>query len=83
MAREGDTYYVFATTTGRHGDQLPIRCSQDLHEWKMCGYVFDRIPEWIQKASPVTRGLWAPDISYFHGEYHLYYAYSAFGVNTS
>ena len=83
MAREEDTYYVFATTAGRHGGQLPIRCSQDLHEWKMCGYVFDRIPEWIQKASPVTRGLWAPDISYFHGEYHLYYAYSAFGVNTS
>ncbi len=83
MAREGDTYYVFATTTGRQGGQLPIRCSQDLHEWKMCGYVFDRIPEWIQKASPATRGLWAPDISYFHGEYHLYYAYSAFGVNTS
>lgn len=83
MAREGNTYYVFATTTGRQGGQLPIRCSQDLHEWKMCGYVFDRVPEWIQKASPATRGLWAPDISYFHGEYHLYYAYSAFGVNTS
>jgi arabinan endo-1,5-alpha-L-arabinosidase len=27
--------------------------------------------------------LWAPDISYFQGKYHLYYAYSAFGVNTS
>jgi len=35
------------------------------------------------QASPITRELWAPDISYFQGKYHLYYAYSAFGVNTS
>jgi arabinan endo-1,5-alpha-L-arabinosidase len=27
--------------------------------------------------------LWAPDISYFDGMYHLYYAFSAFGKNTS
>src|SRR5215468_8059666 len=24
-----------------------------------------------------------PDISYFHGEYHIYYAFSVFGKNTS
>jgi len=54
-----------------------------LTAWKLCGHVFDEIPAWIRAASPRTRELWAPDISYFHGEYHLYYAYSAFGVNTS
>jgi arabinan endo-1,5-alpha-L-arabinosidase len=83
IAHEGNTYYVFATTSNPRQGQLPIRCSHDLHEWKMCGYVFDSIPAWIRKVSPVTRGLWAPDISYFNGEFHLYYAYSAFGVNTS
>jgi arabinan endo-1,5-alpha-L-arabinosidase len=83
IAHEGDTYYVFATSTNPRLGQLPIRCSHDLHRWKMCGYVFDSIPDWIHQASPATRGLWAPDISYFAGEYHLYYAYSAFGVNTS
>jgi arabinan endo-1,5-alpha-L-arabinosidase len=83
MAHEGNTYYVFATTTSPRGGQLPIRCSHDLHAWKMCGYVFESIPAWIHKASPETRGLWAPDISFFNGEYHLYYAYSRFGVNTS
>ena len=41
------------------------------------------IPAWIHEASPTTKELWAPDISYFEGKYHLYYAYSAFGVNTS
>lgn len=83
IAHEGSTYYVFATTSNASEGQLPIRCSHDLHEWKMCGHVFATIPAWIRKASPATRELWAPDISYFHGEYHLYYAYSAFGVNTS
>jgi arabinan endo-1,5-alpha-L-arabinosidase len=63
--------------------QLPIRCSPDLHEWKRCGAVFPSIPAWIQKLSPRTEELWAPDISYFDGLYHLYYAFSVFGKNTS
>jgi arabinan endo-1,5-alpha-L-arabinosidase len=83
IAHEGDTYYVFATTSNPHEGQLPIRCSHDLHEWKKCGFVFDQIPAWIHDASPATKALWAPDISYFNGKYHLYYAYSSFGVNTS
>jgi arabinan endo-1,5-alpha-L-arabinosidase len=70
--------------TGPHPQgQLPIRCSQDLHQWKNCGFVFPQVPDWIKKESPETKELWAPDISYFHGEYHLYYAFSAFGKNTS
>jgi arabinan endo-1,5-alpha-L-arabinosidase len=83
IAREGNTYYVFATTSNAREGQLPIRCSHDLLEWKPCGHVFAVIPAWIHEASPATRDLWAPDISYFQGRYHLYYAYSSFGVNTS
>jgi arabinan endo-1,5-alpha-L-arabinosidase len=83
IAHEGDTYYVFATTANADQGQLPIRCSHDLHAWKSCGYVFDQIPAWIHALSPGTKALWAPDISYFNGRYHLYYAYSLFGVNTS
>lgn len=84
IAKDGDTWYLFATANGpvRKGE-LPIRCSKDLHLWKLCGYVFDKIPDWILKESPKTRELWAPDISYFNGEYHLYYAFSVFGKNTS
>lgn len=84
IAKDGDTWYLFGTANGpvRKGE-LPIRCSNDLHAWKMCGYVFDTIPEWIRKESPQTKELWAPDISYFNGEYHLYYALSVFGKNTS
>jgi arabinan endo-1,5-alpha-L-arabinosidase len=63
--------------------QFQVRCSKDLHVWQRCGAVFPKIPEWIQQLSPKTRELWAPDISYFDGLYHLYYAFSAFGKNTS
>jgi len=63
--------------------QFPVRCSTDLHAWKRCGAVFPSVPEWIQQMSPKTEELWAPDISYFDGLYHLYYAFSAFGKNTS
>lgn len=82
IMKQGDTWYVFATGRAPHG-QMAIRCSQDLQMWKLCGQVFTEIPEWIQKESPGTKDLWAPDISYFDGEYHLYYAYSLFGKNTS
>jgi arabinan endo-1,5-alpha-L-arabinosidase len=84
IAKDGDTWYLFGTANGPNRDgELPIRCSQDLHVWKRCGNVFDKIPDWIRKQSPETKELWAPDISYFNGEYHLYYAFSAFGKNTS
>jgi arabinan endo-1,5-alpha-L-arabinosidase len=75
---------LFGTANGPVRDgELPIRCSRDLHAWKRCGNVFDKIPDWIKKESPETKELWAPDISYFNGEYHLYYAFSVFGKNTS
>jgi arabinan endo-1,5-alpha-L-arabinosidase len=83
IAREGDTYYVFATTSNAKEGQFPVRCSHDLLAWKLCGFVFPEIPAWIHQVSPTTRDLWAPDISYFAGKYHLYYAYSTFGSNNS
>lgn len=32
---------------------------------------------------PGLRGLWAPDVAYFNGKYHLYYSVSTFGSNHS
>jgi arabinan endo-1,5-alpha-L-arabinosidase len=85
IIKDGDTWYLFATVTGPNpqGQQLPIRCSNDLHHWEKCGFVLQQIPDWIKKESPETKELWAPDISYFDGLYRLYYAFSAFGKNTS
>jgi arabinan endo-1,5-alpha-L-arabinosidase len=83
IAKEGNTYYVFATGKTKMGGQFTIRCSHDLKQWAICGQVFDQIPDWIKKESPGTEELWAPDISYYNGQYRLYYAYSLFGKNTS
>lgn len=85
IIKEGDTWYLFTTTPPnmKTADQFPIRCSKDLTHWKACGYVFSEIPAWIKQLSPRTKELWAPDISFFDGKFHLYYAYSVFGVNTS
>ncbi len=81
--KQGNTWYVFATGFAPGGGQFAIRCSDDLEHWKLCGHVFDKIPDWIQKESPNTKELWAPDISQHDGIYRLYYAYSVFGKNTS
>jgi arabinan endo-1,5-alpha-L-arabinosidase len=87
---QGNSYYSFTTdpgglTTGN----LAIRCSQDKLAWTMCGtpghgdHVLDQIPSWVQTAVPGVSGLWAPDISFFSGLYHVYYAGSTFGSNQS
>jgi arabinan endo-1,5-alpha-L-arabinosidase len=83
IARKGNTWYVFATGKAPAGGQFAVRCSNDLEHWKLCGQVFDAIPQWIAQRSPGTKDLWAPDISFVHGEYRLYYSYSLFGKNTS
>jgi len=72
IIREGDTFYVFsAGGSPRQGGFIPIRCSKDLYNWSRCGTVFEQLPEWITQEIPGTRGIWAPDISYFNGKYHL------------
>jgi arabinan endo-1,5-alpha-L-arabinosidase len=85
IAKEGDTYYVFCTGGGRGGQAgvIPIRTSKDLHSWTMSGYVFDKLPEWATTEIPRGRGAWAPDISFYNGKYHLYYAVSSFGSRDS
>ncbi|HEY3705278.1 MAG TPA: arabinan endo-1,5-alpha-L-arabinosidase [Terracidiphilus sp.] len=83
IAREGNRYYVFATGGAPGGGQFAVRCSDNLTDWKRCGSVFDKVPDWIHQQSPKTRDLWAPDISFFKGKFHLYYAFSSFGSNVS
>jgi arabinan endo-1,5-alpha-L-arabinosidase len=84
IIRESDTYYVFSTgwidsATGA----LPWRSSKDLVSWTARGSVFPAIPHWAQTAIPNMPGIWAPDISFFNDEYHLYYSCSTVGSNLS
>ena len=85
VLRDGRTY--FAVSTG--GDPaahtyLPMLRSTDLVHWTPAGSVFAAAPGWIGAAlGSVPDTFWAPDLSYFGGEYHLYYAASTFGSNNS
>lgn len=78
IAKEGNTYYVFST-----GARIIIICSHDLVEWEFCGRVFERYPAWTLEVNPELVDAWAPDISFFNGKWHLYYAVSSFGTQNS
>lgn len=84
IMRQGSTWYSFSTDVEGFpiGGHLPIHCSQDLVNWSLCGSVFpDGIPAWVSARVPGIEGLWAPDISYFNGLYHIYYCGSTLGSN--
>ena len=79
IMKQGDTYYVFAT-----GGRIPILKSHDLKTWERGGRVFAEMPAWVAGTIPGARGsLWAPDISFLDGKYHLYYSASTFGSQLS
>jgi arabinan endo-1,5-alpha-L-arabinosidase len=86
MAQEHGTYYTFSTgdPAGTIGDgNIQIRTSRNLPDWTYDGTVFTTKPAWITDALGNIPNLWAPDISYFGGLWHLYYAGSSFGSNNS
>ncbi len=71
-------YYVFSTGPG-----IRVRRSKDLETWEDLGSVFKAVPRWAQEVVPDQPDLWAPDVAFFEGRYHLYYAISRFGTNQS
>jgi arabinan endo-1,5-alpha-L-arabinosidase len=86
ITRQDGAYYVFSTGDegGLNHGTIQIRRSTDLVNWELVGTSFPSIPEWIGKElGNGPPNLWAPDISFFNGKYHLYYAGSSFGSNNS
>lgn len=86
IIRQGSTYYAFTTDVIGlpPSNYLPIRCSQDKINWTSCGSIFPKaMPSWVVAKVPGIIGLWAPDVSWFNGEYHVYYAGSTLGSQQS
>lgn len=72
-------FYLFST-----GQGISVRTSDDLLQWTEKEQVFATKPSWITTTDPGNPNhLWAPHVAHFGGEYHLYYAASSFGSNTS
>jgi hypothetical protein len=63
-------YYYFST-----GNGISAKVSPDLLAWSQLPAVFPQTPAWFQASVPAFTGrnIWAPDISFFGGQYHLYY----------
>jgi arabinan endo-1,5-alpha-L-arabinosidase len=79
MIWDGTKYFLFGT-----GGTLNIRSSPDIDTWSNVGNIFTTLPAWITTALGTDPGdLWAPDIHYFNGQFHVYYAASTFGTNSS
>ncbi len=75
-----NAWYMYCTTDPLNGEDrnasggfnfrlIPILRSYDLVSWTYMGDAFSSRPGWV--ADDV--GLWAPEIAYFDGQYHLYY----------
>jgi arabinan endo-1,5-alpha-L-arabinosidase len=85
VIKQGRWYYA----AGTGGDPavhtyLPMMRSADLVHWTPIGSVFTGAPAWIgAELGSTPETFWAPDLSFFDGEYHLYYAASTFGSNNS
>lgn len=79
MAECGGRYYIFCT-----GQGISVFVSDDMREWHYDGAVFDTPPEWVTRYVPRFNGhIWAPDIIYHDGMYHIFYSCSTFGSNRS
>ncbi|HMJ11436.1 MAG TPA: LamG-like jellyroll fold domain-containing protein, partial [Polyangiaceae bacterium] len=78
MIEAAGTFYLFSTGPG-----LMLRTSADLNSWAFNGSVFAQNPAWVTERIGAIDSLWAPDISFFNGTYHLYYSASTFGSNHS
>jgi arabinan endo-1,5-alpha-L-arabinosidase len=73
-------FYLFHTGGGMG---LGAKTSSDFMSWENASTVFPTNPSWIAPLVPGVSNLWAPDVSYFGGQYHLYYSASTFGENRS
>ena len=73
MAKDGDTFYVFGTGPG-----ITTMYSKDMKTWTEGKPIFETLPAWVLEALPNFKGdIWAPDIIFYQGQYHIFYACNA------
>jgi arabinan endo-1,5-alpha-L-arabinosidase len=66
------------------GPGIGVKVSDDLHFWEEeSESALPENPGWIADLVPDATDLWAPDVSFAGGQYHLYYAASTFGSGRS
>ncbi|MBR4756590.1 MAG: family 43 glycosylhydrolase [Bacteroidales bacterium] len=67
--RERDGW-IYLYSTASNNAYLPVYRTKNLVDWEFVGDGFDgKMPDWRP-----GYGLWAPDVHYVDGKYHVYYA---------
>jgi xylan 1,4-beta-xylosidase len=70
IVKTGDDYYL-VNSTFSYFPGLPVWHSKDLKNWKQIGNVISRTSQIDFLGERMTRGLFAPGISYYMGTYYL------------
>lgn len=70
IVKVGPNYYTVHSTFS-YFPGLPIMQSQDLKNWKQIGNVIDRPTQMDFMGERMSRGLFAPAISYYKGTYYV------------
>lgn len=85
ILEDNGRFYVLQTGSEQDGLVLPGKESANLTHWEGTPGAFmqGNSPGWLRQYVPGVRNLWAPDLSRFHGQFHLYYSVSTFGSNHS
>jgi arabinan endo-1,5-alpha-L-arabinosidase len=65
------------------GNNIALKTSADRVTFRNAGAVFPGGASWTSTYTGGSSNLWAPDLSYRNGRYHLYYSASTFGSNRS
>ena len=72
IVRVGDDYYI-ATSTFEWFPGVQIHHSRDLANWKLVSRPLARASQLDMRGNPDSCGVWAPDLSYAKGRFHLIY----------
>jgi arabinan endo-1,5-alpha-L-arabinosidase len=78
LVKDGDTFHVFAS----HGGLSHWR-SKNLVNWESVPSVMKSAPDWSLKTIAPDPGIWAPEVAFFNGRWHVYYSLSRFGSQRS
>ncbi|HEV7331296.1 MAG TPA: glycoside hydrolase family 43 protein [Flavisolibacter sp.] len=70
ICRVGDDYYIVNSSFAYYPG-LPIFHSKDLVSWKQIGHAMDRPEQLPLIGARITRGLFAPAISYYKGRFYI------------
>ena len=72
IVRVGDDYYI-ATSTFEWFPGVQIHHSRDLANWRLIARPLTRPSQLDMRGNPDSCGVWAPDLSYANGRFHLVY----------